>query len=321
MREELGLIGAAGLRVANQSVSRWAGIETSTIGRQPTDVRNANGGCSRPVAIALLDDRLALARLCDELGGGFRVVECSSAFSLGRMVARCQPVVLIVGPQGVGGERVAPLVRRIRRSWPWLPIVVYMRMAAPSTDGLLAMYGAGVSAVAFEQAGDVCAHVREATARAANRMLAARVRQALRNVLPERTLAVLECCLQEGQRELTVLRVARELGVHRKTVASWLKHDRSPPASELVAWACVFRAASALSGSARPADHIAMDLGFASGTAMRNLLRKRLGRRPRELRTGDGMETAVEAFRAYYALHVESQHDAKQRGGIAVQEL
>jgi AraC-like DNA-binding protein len=118
----------------------------------------------------------------------------------------------------------------------------------------------------------------------------------VRPMLPATVRPIVEHCVLRARTPLTVAGVARALGVHRKTLVNKLRRAGFPGPRAIIGWSRLLLAAHALEDPGRPVERIALDLEFASATAMCNMLRRYTGLRPREVRENGGVACVLHLF-------------------------
>lgn len=101
---------------------------------------------------------------------------------------------------------------------------------------------------------------------------------------PSPVRPLLEYGLRYAHEPTTVRNAARALSVHRKTLFWWCIEAGVPAPQQVLGWCRLLAAAALLDDEGRRVDHIALDLDFPSGTALRNLLQRYAGLAPAELR-------------------------------------
>jgi AraC-like DNA-binding protein len=198
---------------------------------------------------------------------------------------------------GDGAPQAAhEIVRVIRQARPGVPIVYVFAGTAPARD-LVTLSRAGIDVFVHAGAEDLGQRVDDLiggwTARHASHAAFA----AVRDVVPEQAQDIVAWCLDEGGRRCTVNALASELGVHRRTIVKRLRSAGVVPASELISWARLIHAVSALRDEGRRVEEVALTLGFGSGSALRNMLRRYAGVRPNDLRGTEGLTQLLTAFR------------------------
>jgi transcriptional regulator GlxA family with amidase domain len=122
------------------------------------------------------------------------------------------------------------------------------------------------------------------------------VLQAVAPLLNAEGASILAYCLEHANRALTVEMMARDLGVHRKTLVNRLAAAHLPVPSVLVAWCRLLLAARLMEDESRATEQIAFALDFGSGAALRNMLRRYTGLRPNEIRANGGLSCVVAHF-------------------------
>jgi AraC-like DNA-binding protein len=227
-----------------------------------------------------------------------------TAAELAEAAARAQLVV--VEPTDADGVSIAPVVAQLRAGYPDVPVIAYCDARRLSPGQLVHLVRAGVSEVVLQGVDDVRTVIENALASAVRECTADLVLARLRGGLSRETYAIVEFFLRHATAAVSVHDAAAALGVHRKTLVNRLTaaHDVSP--SEIAAWARLLVAARLLDAPGRTADGVALEAGFSSGTALRNMLRRHTGLTPGALRTGLGFEGLCRRFEAL----LQGQRDA-----------
>jgi AraC-like DNA-binding protein len=109
---------------------------------------------------------------------------------------------------------------------------------------------------------------------------------------------LLEYGLRYAHEPVTVAMAAQSLAVHRKTLFWWCAEAGLPAPQQLLGWCRLLAAATLLEDAGRRVDHIALDLDFPSGTALRNLLYRYCGVSPSQLRCEGALAEIRRRFHA-----------------------
>jgi AraC-like DNA-binding protein len=112
--------------------------------------------------------------------------------------------------------------------------------------------------------------------------------------LPPTIEAFVRCAVRHPEHASTIGGVATLLGVNRRTLVNLCLREALPPPSEILTICRLALAITALEHSMCTVETIALDFGFASGTALRNQLKRHLGSRATDLRSCAGTERALE---------------------------
>jgi len=107
---------------------------------------------------------------------------------------------------------------------------------------------------------------------------------------------VIEYCIEHARAAPTVAQLAAAIGVHRKTLVNWMLQDHLPPPRAITGWCRILLAARLLEDPGRSVESVALDLGFGSGTELRNMLRRYTGLRAGEIRGRGGFQQVLHLF-------------------------
>jgi len=257
-------------------------------------------GSQRPSsapAAALLVDRVARARVLEALRTSGGVVFPETDADLLELVKSRLISLVILECRDRTGRSTLPVVEQIRRGYPSVPIVAYASLGGTASSDILAMAHAGIHELIIQNFDDVGAALRTVAASAARQCAAARVLVALRPDLPASTISFVQFCLERAPISPSVNDAARYLGIHRKTLVYRLRRARLPPPRRMIGWCRLFLAAHLLEDPHRSVAHVALALDFASSAALRGMLRRYTGLRPRQIRDRGGLDAVVDAFR------------------------
>ncbi|MBI5600879.1 MAG: helix-turn-helix transcriptional regulator [Gemmatimonadetes bacterium] len=164
-------------------------------------------------------------------------------------------------------------------------------------EELLRVARAGVHAVLFEEDRRFPLLVRAALTAAVTRHRGDRVWGAIAPETPARVRPLVAYGLKNSHQHLSVDVAARALGLHRKTLAERCAVAGAPPPQQVLGWCRLLAAAILLEDGGRAVDHVAFELGFASGAAFRNMLKRYTGLNPGELRSRGTVKELARQFR------------------------
>jgi AraC-like DNA-binding protein len=196
------------------------------------------------------------------------------------------------------GRSALPLVRRVRGGFPSVPIVAYGTLSPQFARDVLEAARWGVAALALHGYDDLFGVVARVLRESTNARVVDAALAAVDVQLSAPSRRVLRYCLEHADSAPLVEEVAADLGVRRNTINSWLAADALPPASVIVSWGRVLLASRLLEDSGRPVEHIALALGFDSGTALRHMLCRYTRLRPGEIRARGGLAAVLPLFTA-----------------------
>jgi AraC-like DNA-binding protein len=183
----------------------------------------------------------------------------------------------------IPGSGAETLIRAIREGFPTLPVLVTCDLTADHMKRIPTLIRAGADELVVRGVDDVGRALRRVLLHATSARSASEMLVALRNVVPDAAEPILTYCVTHADRPLTVGKMARDLGVHRKTLCNRTAAAGLPTPSTLISWCRLIHAARLLDDPGRSVERAALLLGFGSGTALRNMLRRYTGLRPREL--------------------------------------
>lgn len=217
------------------------------------------------------------------------VIEMAAAHRVGTVV---------IEPRDGHGRTTVPIVQMLRRDFPSLPILAYCQLTPEQVKEIPALVRAGADGVLLKDVDDVGTAIRRALARSASERITDEVLRQLMSIIPKVEEPVLTYCLRYAYRPITVGEVASALGVHRKTLCNRASVAGLPTPSALISWCRLLHAARLLDDAGRSVERTALVLGFGSGAALRNMLRRYTGLRPTELRTRGGSTLVISLLRA-----------------------
>ena len=212
---------------------------------------------------------------------------------------RIGAIVLQCSPAGMPTEA---LVRSVRRAFPLIPMLLYCEVSAEHMRLVPALVRAGADELVLRGVDDLRATFRRSLLRSASARFASYALETLREHVPEAAEPLVAYCLRHADRPLTVQQVARDLGVSRKTLCNRAMAAGLPAPGSLISWCRLLHAARLLEESGHSVDRAAIALGFGSGTALRNMLRRYTGLRPRELAARGGHGALLDLLKAQLAV-------------------
>lgn len=246
--------------------------------------------------IALLLDRIARARVSEASRDRAPVV----FYERGREVlARLQTAsasMLIIEGSDRDGRSTVPVVETVRTSYPALPVVAYVRPGRTTSADILVIAQLGVHELVIEGFDDVGAALRAVLASGTRRCATERVMRTLGPLLSPSVASFVRYCLERVAQEPSVTDAAHYLGVHRKTLVYRLRQSALPTPSVMIGWCRLFVAAQLLENPGRSVAQVALELDFASSSALRGMLRRYTGMRPGELRAQGGLDALLTRF-------------------------
>jgi len=213
------------------------------------------------------------------------------------LVVRTRPTAVLVeltdAADTPGG---ASAIERLRAECPSTPIVAYCWVAAGIARQILRAVRAGVSALALRGHDDIGRMMDAVLEDAVVDLIAEETVQHLGGDIPGYARPIVEYCVRHARDELTVVDLATGLGLPRRTLDHRLRRAALPAPGALISWGRLFVAAKLMETSERSVDDVALSLGFASGSALRGMLKRYTGLTPGEVRARGGLQCVVDAL-------------------------
>jgi AraC-like DNA-binding protein len=210
---------------------------------------------------------------------------------------------VVLEARDASGRPTAGLARQITRLFPTTTVVGYCSARAEDSADVAALASAGVHEVVFKHIDDHAGLLRCVLSLAEQACAADLVMHHLGEQLPPRIRPLVEYCLTNPTDAHSVERVAQALGIHRKTLVNQCKAEGFPPPGVVIAWCLILLTAALLAAPGATVERIAQQLNFPCSTALRNMLRRHTGLRPRELRTANAVVELCRQFAAADVAH------------------
>jgi AraC-like DNA-binding protein len=247
---------------------------------------------------ALVCDRASRARLRSAIRGQADVAFCDTVPQLVSAVADGAATAVVTEWRDATGSRLDAAVRTLHADYPTVPILVYAPLTPQGARDMLEAARAGATEIVIANFDDVgitlSRRLSTAQAVALGRQVMARVTE----LVPVSVAALIDYFLRHGRSAPTVAAAARALSLHQKTLALHCAGARCPGPSALACWARLILAAQRLEDPGRTAERAALELGFPSASAFRNMLKRYTGLSPSEVRERGGSLCVVEMFTA-----------------------
>ena len=189
------------------------------------------------------------------------------------------------------------ILEDVPTQFPSVATVAMASRVRVNPEELLRVARAGVHSVLFEEDRRFPLLVRSALTAAVTRHRGDRVWGAIAPDTPARVRPLVAYGLKNSYQHLSVDVAARALGLHRKTLAERCAIAGAPPPQQVLGWCRMLAAAILLEEDGRAVDHVAFELGFASGAAFRNMLKRYTGLNPGELRERGTVTEVARQFR------------------------
>lgn len=267
-------------------------------------------GAPRGLIITLIGDAVARARvaaLLRELTGSSCV--CLTPGEVRNRLRAGGVRALVVSAADRDGRSTSALVGEVRRGFPDVSIVAYCEVGRTPSAAMTELVQAGAHQLMLHPNDDSRLGLETLLRNAQRANVATLVFDALADVLPSDAHPLVNLYLRGGEGPVPVTEAALQLGIHRKTLRNRMEAAGLPAPIDLRAWCRLFLAARLLDEPGRTVESVALQLDFNSGSALRNLLRRRTGLAPWELRAAGGLAFLIDRFTA------ECAERRRRRGG------
>jgi AraC-like DNA-binding protein len=252
-------------------------------------------GTFHQLVVQLADTGLRprFAEACRAFGD---LVWCSDLDEAGFRAIQPETTAVVVDLADGAGNSTIGLIGRIRQRRPDLPIVVWCDRAAAIHAPLSALVPAGASAVIFREETDFESRILSAVTKASDVAFRQLTDQAIHRRVPTALAPVVRYCLDQAHLAPRVEVVAAAVGLTPRALAYQLRRAGMPPVSTVAMWGKALVAAYRLERSTDAVAVIARSLGFASGSALRRLLKRCANESPQGLRQPGGFGWVLRCF-------------------------
>ncbi|MDF1505016.1 helix-turn-helix domain-containing protein [Roseisolibacter sp. H3M3-2] len=205
---------------------------------------------------------------------------------------------LIIAHTDRDGRSTLALVSEVRRDFPDVYVLAYGELGKTPSSAFTAMIRAGAHEMLQFPIDDSRSALEDLIKTANRTNVSAQVYDAIADSLDPVARPLVQLYLRGADGPVPVIEAAIQLGVHRKTLRNRMDAVGLPAPADLRAWCRLFLAARLMDEPGRTVESVALELDFASGSALRNLLRRRTGLAPYQLREAGGLRCLVERFDA-----------------------
>jgi AraC-like DNA-binding protein len=227
------------------------------------------------VTIAVLvHDSTARARLRGAVRGYAKLTFCEDAAELASTVADGAATAVVTEWRDDSGTTIESAIRAMRAEYPNVPVLVYAPLTPEGAHDMLAAARAGAVDVIIANFDDVGITLGRRLASAQATTLADRIVERLATLVPLPVAQMLEY---------------------------FFRHARTPPSVAGAAAALLILTSHRLEDPGRTTEHGAIEMGFPSGSAFRNMLKRYTGLSPAEVRERGGSMCLVEMLTAQLA--------------------
>ena len=252
---------------------------------------------ARLVVVALAIGPGARARVRGTLAGRADVHFCELRAQLLPLAAATHASAIIAEPRDRDGEDVSSAVVAVRGGLPSVPVIAYIADGDTSSADILAMARAGVHDLVRAGFDDVGFALGTALASATANCATEAVRSELEQMVAPEAWPFVSWCLTRANGAISIRTAAEALGLDRRTLVRRLGRAGLPHPRRIAGWCRVIAAARLLDEPIYTVEQVALRLDFPSGTALRNMLRRYTGLRPREIRENGGVRCVMHVLK------------------------
>jgi AraC-like DNA-binding protein len=250
-----------------------------------------------PAVVACAVTPVQRTRLVDALRGRAALTFYATFAALSDQLRLPEPMDAVVLPAcDVAGLDATRIVREIATGRPRTAIVVWCDAGAHHSVEIRSLAVAGAHQFLFAGIDDHGVALRAVLDLARRQCGAEWVMTRLGPVVPSRLHPMLEATLARPDAIKTVPELAAALGVHRKTLFNHCRKASFLAPAELIAWGRLAMVAYLLETTACTIERIALELGYASDTALRNTVKRYTGQRAGQIRNVGGVDAVVSAL-------------------------
>lgn len=251
----------------------------------------------RLIVAALVIGTKCRARVRGALSGRADVRFCDLRTELVALATSSGASAIITEPRDRTGDDVSDVVIALRNGMPSVPVIAYIADDRTTSGDILAMARAGVHDLVRAGFDDVGFALGAALASATAACATTAARHELEDIVSADAWPFVSYCLTRAHGPISVRAAAAALGLDRRTLVRRLERASLPPPRRIAGWCRVVAAARLLDEPIYTLEQAALRLEFPSGTALRNMLFRYTGLRPREIRENGGIRCVLHLFK------------------------
>ena len=252
---------------------------------------------SRLTVVALVVGTKCRARIRGTLANRADLHFCDKRCELLALATTAHASAVIAEPRDRCGDDVSEVVAALRSALPSVPVIAYIADDDASSGDILAMARAGVHDLVRIGFDDVGFALGTALASATATCATETARIEIESVVPADAWPFVSYCLTRAHASISVQAAAEVLGLDRRTLVRRLERAGMPPPRRIAGWCRIITAARLLDEPIYTLEQAALRLDFPSGTALRNMLLRYTGLKPREIRENGGIRCVLHLFR------------------------
>jgi AraC-like DNA-binding protein len=193
---------------------------------------------------------------------------------------------------------MASVIATIRQSFPTIPVLAYCAMTGGRSSTVVDAVRAGATGLLLRGIDDARHAMRAAITSARRASVAQRVHDEVALHLPAVAHPLLLYAVTRSIDDPSVKDAAASLGVDRKTLFNWLRNAGGVRPREFINWVRLSIVVGLLEDPGRTAEQVALQVGFSSGTAFRNMLQRYTGLSSSKMRGEHGLARILALFLA-----------------------
>jgi AraC-like DNA-binding protein len=258
-----------------------------------------------PTVAVLLHAADARACVADGARPGFAIRQHACVEELLVTLRTLDVALVVIDAAGADGRSMASAVASIRGGFPSVPVLAYCAVPSGRSDVLVDVVRAGATGLVLRGIDDARYAMRAAIASARRGSVAQRVHDEVALHLMPVARPLLRYAIGRAADEPSVEDAAASLGVDRKTLFNWLRGSGQVRPREFINWVRLAIVVGMLEDPGRSAEQAALEAGFSSGTAFRNMLQRYTGLRASEIRGEGAFETVLTRFLALLSMETD----------------
>jgi AraC-like DNA-binding protein len=251
----------------------------------------------RLTVVALVVGPRCRARVRGALAGRAEINFCDLRSELLPLAAATGASAAIVEPRDRNGDDASETVTALRAGMPSVPVIAYVADERTTSGDILAMARAGVHDLVRAGFDDVGFALGAALASATAACATSTMRDELASVVSADAWPFVSYCLTRAHGPISVRAAADALGLDRRTLVRRLERSGLPQPRRVAGWCRIIAAARLLDEPIYTLEQAALRLDFPSGTALRNMMVRYTGLRPREIRENGGVRCVLHLFK------------------------
>jgi AraC-like DNA-binding protein len=249
------------------------------------------------VVVALVIGTKCRARIRGALAGRADVRFCDLRGELAPLASSVGASAILAEPRDRAGADVSDVIAALRAGMPSVPVIAYVGDDRVASGDILAMARAGVHDLVRSGFDDVGFALGAALASATASCATTAARDELEQIVAPDAWPFVSYCLTRAHGPISVASAAAALGLDRRTLVRRLERAGLPQPRRIAGWCRVIAAARLLDEPIYTLEQAALRLEFPSGTALRNMMLRYTGLRPREIRENGGVRCVLYLFK------------------------